>query len=273
MKTRASLQSKLFGTFTILFAFSVVVLAFFLYNAVRMVGLHNQTQTAFELNRQVYRLVSVTQQFEQALKYYEANGSDANLERATGYASRMEDMVENLRPQMLEEEISTLDTYEQGRLALVPLVEQIEQAVLAEDWEQVQALDDEVYQHIPGMYESLDAVTQSSTDYLDYANGQVDTLNVVAWIGSIVAPLVFLALALAVALLMYNQINRPLETLAQAAEGLLAGKFNAQAVQELAGRDDEIGYMAGEFTGMAETVEQRTTLLRQEAEEIRAKIR
>lgn len=273
MKTRGSLQSKLFGTFSILFAFSVVVLAFFLYNAVRIVSLHNQAQAAFELNRQVYRLGSVTQQFEQALNYYEANRLDENLQRATGYASRMEDMVENLRPQMSEEVISALDAYEEGRAALVPLLDEIEQAVLAEDLERVVALDDEVYQHIPGMYGSLDAVTQSSTDYLDYANAQVDTLNRVAWIGSIVAPLVFLALAVVVAWMIYNQINRPLETLTEAAGGLLAGKVDEQALEKLAGRDDEIGYMAGEFAGMANAVEQRTTLLRQEAEAIRVKIR
>jgi len=273
MKTRASLQSRLFGVFTILFAFCVGVLSFFLYNAVRMIGLHNQTQSAFELNRQVFRLVNVPQQFEQALNTYEANGSAANLERATGYASRMEDMVENLRPQVFEEDLPALEAYEQGRAALVPLVEQIEQAVLAEDWDRVVGLDAELYEVIPGMYESLDRITQSSTDFLDYASAQVDTLNTVAWMSSFVAPLIFLALAVGVALVIYHQINRPLDALTEAAKRLLAGQFDPQTLQPLAARDDEIGYMTREFNGMAQAVEQRTTLLRQEADEIRGKIR
>lgn len=111
------------------------------------------------------------------------------------------------------------------------------------------------------MYESLDAVTQRSTDYLDDTNALVDSLNGVVWIGRIIASLIFLALAVVVALMIYNQINRPLETLTGAAGGLLAGKVDEQALKKLAGRDDEMGCMAGEFTGMAEAVEQRSQLL------------
>jgi nitrogen fixation/metabolism regulation signal transduction histidine kinase len=74
-------------------------------------------------------------------------------------------------------------------------------------------------------------------------------------------------------LIIYFQINLPIEQLASATKDLQAGKFQPPELKELVKRNDEIGILSREFINMAASIEQRKTKLQQEAEEIRAKIR
>jgi HAMP domain-containing protein len=75
------------------------------------------------------------------------------------------------------------------------------------------------------------------------------------------------------ALVIYAQINQPLDQLARAAKSVIDGNFETSELVKISARSDEVGSMAGEFIAMAGAVEQRAAQLNEEAEAIRAKIR
>ena len=92
-----------------------------------------------------------------------------------------------------------------------------------------------------------------------------------AVVGS-VALIFFLGAALIAAIIVNNQVTRPVARLQQAAQAIEEDDFDPEMLADLSQRSDEVGHLARVFVDMAAEARKRELALEQQAEEIRHKI-
>jgi len=267
------LQSRLYLVFTLLFVFTVLVLSLMLNNVIQMMRINQQAQAAFEYHRQAYRLQSMLIQFQLALQNYENIASDFAEEKLAALQGNMQREYSALYALSDEDYQAQFDAFADDGNQLNELSVQIVEAVYAEDQAGVLGLHDQASAVITHMYSILEDIRAGGQEELQAAQDEAEGMQIltsVLWI--VVIPL-FLALAGLAAIVIYRQINRPLEQISEAARALQNGAFQPQSLEDLTGRSDELGGMARQFVQMAAVVEQRTGLLQQEAESICARIR
>jgi HAMP domain-containing protein len=83
---------------------------------------------------------------------------------------------------------------------------------------------------------------------------------------------VILALGLLVSIILARRVTGPVARLTAAAGAVEAGKYDAERLAGVAGRQDELGRLARVFTRMARQVEAREQQLRQQVESLRIEI-
>lgn len=270
---KQNLQARLLLVFTILLVFCVLTLSIFLFNIVAIIDLNNQARIIFEENRKVYQLETLLKQYDLGVKQYEVSASPTAGQKLPSFGERIDESAAALRMEIPEDDLATLDKFIAYKAELTPLVDQVIQAVDKEDWIKVQELDGQVEKLLGSLYGEIHLITSNGVDELNTIKDDAETFSLLALLGGILSLPAFLVLANIAMLIIYLQINLPVEQLARAANDLQAGKFQPAELEKLAKRTDEIGIMAREFITMAISVEQRTMKLQQEADEIRAKIR
>jgi HAMP domain-containing protein len=267
------LQSRLYLVFTLLFVFTVLVLSLMLNNVIQMMRINQQAQAAFESHRQAYRFQSMLMQLQLALQNYEntASGSaEANLDILQ---SNLERQYSALYALSDEDYQAQFDAFADDANELIELSAQIIESVDAEDWDGVLELHDQASAVITRMDGIVEEIRAGGLEELQAAQAEAEVLQMFTWIVGMVAIPLFLVLAGLAAVVIYRQIHQPLDQLSEAARALQNGSYQLQSLEDLTGRGDELGGMARQFVRMATAVEQRTGLLQQEAESIRARIR
>jgi len=268
-----SLQARLFLVFTLLFAFSVLTLSFFLLNVSQMIYLNHTAQITFEENRKIYQLKTLLKQYDLNLKQYEVSSSPTAEQELSIFGERIDGQAAALRTELAEDDLDTLNRFVENKTRLTPLFTQVIQAVDAEDWEKVQELDGQVEKLLDSLYQEIDLISSHGVDELDFIKLEADVFNILAFATGTLSVPMFIILSTLTMTIIYIQINLPVEQLARAAKDLQQGEFQPNQLGNLTKRKDEIGTLSREFIVMATAVTERTAKLQQEAKEIRAKIR
>ena len=276
-----NLQARLTLIFTILFVFCIITISILLFNITRMISYNSLARNIFEDSRQIYQLELMLKQYQLGLKHY-AISSSSNAEQQlaaldlrideTIAALKIENSVANTtvleRVANKKEELSAL-----ADRILIAVDEQESKDVENQDWGIVAEIDEQADALFKTLYADVSLIRTAAIQQLDDIGYEAETYRLFAYLLSLLVIPAFLALALIVALIVYFQINLPVEQLVRATRDLQERKFNPADLEKLAHRSDEIGAMARDFINMATAVEQRTSQLQQEANEIRAKIR
>jgi methyl-accepting chemotaxis protein len=92
---------------------------------------------------------------------------------------------------------------------------------------------------------------------------------IAGWVGVTL----FALLVIATAIMINTQVALPLALLQEAADRFARDEFNPASIQSLAGRSDEIGYLARSFLQMVEDVQAKEQVSRDQAAEYRTKIK
>lgn len=275
-----NLQARLMLVFSILLVFCVLALSVFLFNVLQLVSLNNQSRVVFEENRRVYQLEMMLKQYQIGLKNYTASASSLAEMRLAALDERIDETLFSLQNQPPMDDPAPFESLAEQKVSLSTLAGQIiagvdEQDQLDyedQDWSEVAELSLEANALFARLYVEIGAVRAAGVDELDDLSSRAELFSWFAWTVALLSAPTFLVLALLVALIIYLQINLPVEQLARAAQDLKNRQFNPADLAGLAKRNDEIGLMARDFLQMAGVVEKRTEFLQQEAAEIRAKI-
>jgi nitrate/nitrite-specific signal transduction histidine kinase len=270
------LQSRLVLTFSALFMFCVLALSIFLFNVLQLVSLSNQAQMLYEQNQHVYKLESMFKQYHLDIKNYAISSSPLAEQRLTALQRRIDEILQNQPSVSTDFKAITRQNADIQTLA-AQIIEAVDDQDALEydqqDWSKVAALSLTINNRFADLHADLELIRVEAQEELDNLTFQAEVFSLlVLGIGLLSIP-AFLALALIVAMTIYAQINLPLEQLTQAAQDLKERKFKPADIEGLTHRQDEIGAIARDFLQMASAVEKRAEILKQEAEEIRAKIR
>jgi nitrogen fixation/metabolism regulation signal transduction histidine kinase len=270
------LQSRLVLTFSALFMFCVLALSIFLFNVLQLVSLNNQAQMLYEQNQHVYKLESMFKQYHLDIKNYAISSSPLAEQRLTALQRRIDEILQNQPSVSTDFKAITRQNADIQTLA-AQIIEAVDDQDALEydqqDWSEVAALSLTINNRFADLHADLELIRVEAQEELDNLTFQAEVFSLlVLGIGLLSIP-AFLALALIVAMTIYAQINLPLEQLTQAAQDLKERKFKPADIEGLTHRQDEIGAIARDFLQMASAVEKRAEILKQEAEEIRAKIR
>lgn len=270
------LQSRLVLTFSALFMFCVLALSIFLFNVLQLVSLSNQAQMLYEQNQHVYKLESMFKQYHLDIKNYAISSSPLAEQRLTALQRRIDEILHNQPSVSTDFKVIISQNADIQTLA-AQIIEAVDDQDALEydqqDWSKVAALSLTINNRFADLHADLELMRVEAQEELDNLTFQAEVFSLlVLGIGLLSIP-AFLALALIVAMTIYAQINLPLEQLTQAAQDLKERKFKPADIEGLTHRQDEIGAIARDFLQMASAVEKRAEILKQEAEEIRAKIR
>lgn len=275
--SRLDLQTRLFLSFTTLLLLSVAILAVFLQNAIGLIQQNTLVRQAFEYNRMVNQLQNLFGEYELALNAYETT-ADPSLSTArmemNALSTRIDDALANLaRETEIAVDQTTIEEVQSLKQTAADLFNQAADAIEAESWDTVDQLDTEATQVLSDANTRIGTLSENALADLQASNDQVDTFQLWLYLGVFTAVPVFILLALITALILHSQINRPLGQLENAAQQILAGKFNPDSLKKMAARGDEIGYLGREFATLATSAEQRSAELAEEARTIQTKIR
>jgi nitrogen fixation/metabolism regulation signal transduction histidine kinase len=267
-----NLRTRLFLVFTTLFVFCAIFLSIFLLNSILMIDLNNQTRAIFDRNHQLYQLKILTREYELAINQFEINASTAAEEQLVSTGEKIDKNTASFRLLLPERDFASLEKFRNAKNQLSPKVDEIIQAMHAQDQMSVDMADNATPPLFQDMYDGIDIIYARSANELENISTTMTNLSVVDGVVSILIILAALLLALVAALIMYNQIDQPLDQLTSASQDLLEGKFQPADLEHLVRRSDEIGLITREFLTMAAALENHATQLQQGADEIRAKI-
>lgn len=276
MKTSpfVSIQDKLALIFTIIFLAGIILLTSLLKISTDVIAGHAQARQTYNQARQYFQAKVYFQQFENALTQYEITGDYDWLDvYHSSYSSLLE-----LLAQASGQSSGAGETQALTRLStdLQSLRATFDQAILAvdeEDWDAVDAREEEAYPMVESIFAQINNLIQARDVLLKGLQSRVQTFSQAALLAILAALVVFLGLVFSAALIIARQINMPLIQMADEVGNLEAGRFEAAALGKLPGRRDEVGYLSREYLGMAEAVAKGEEGLREEAEAIRGKIR
>jgi nitrogen fixation/metabolism regulation signal transduction histidine kinase len=270
------LQSRLVLTFSALFMFCVLALSIFLFNVLQLVSLSNQAQMLYEQNQHVYKLESMFKQYHLDIKNYAISSSPLAEQRLTALQRRIDEILHNQPSVSTDFKVIISQNADIQTLA-AQIIEAVDDQDALEydqqDWSEVAALSLTINNRFADLHADLELMRVEAQEELDNLTLQAEVFSLLVLGISLLSIPTFLALALIVAMTIYAQINLPLEQLTQAAQDLKERKFKPSDIEGLTHRQDEIGAIARDFLQMASAVEKRAEILKQEAEEIRAKIR
>lgn len=267
------LQARLMFVFTLLIVFCVATVTFFLYNVTRMISLNSLAQTTFEQTRQVYQLQTLLNNYRMVLKQYATSTSYLANEQIAALDKRMGQAISTLQTILPAEDQPSLQKLNKQREHMTSLSNELLEAVSEEDWDRVAALDENANQRLTEMDAEITAISARGLQRVEAVESESDNLSILGTIGGILAVPVFLAMGAIAILIIFFQINLPMELLAGAAQDVNEGKFKPESLKKLSQRDDEIGELAQEFFRMADSIRKRKYSLEQEALAIRGKFK
>lgn len=280
-----ALQTRLFLAFTFLFVFSILALSLFLNNVIQMIRLNRETQVTFEQNQQIYRFKDSVARYQLALKYYENSETERSYTLAEQalktYGKQVADDFSHLSDQ-IEIEQAQIDQFNRSKSEIDTITTQVKQAIDSAlsspatadaEWNKVLTLDEAANKSFGEMNQVADRLQNQGQQDLAVAKEEAAHISDSSFLTGLIAFPVFLLLAALTALVIYRQINQPLQQLTEAAQAVQADSFQPQLLDKLAERGGEIGTITRLFVHMAESIDDRSASLRQEADAIRAKIR
>jgi nitrogen fixation/metabolism regulation signal transduction histidine kinase len=273
MRKGKNLQSRLVLTFSALFVFCILALSLFLFNVLQVVSLNNQAQTLYEENQRIYQLENMFRGYHLGIRNYAISASPLAEQRLTALERRIDETLQDLQDRPPADIHADFETLTRRNAELQALAAQIIEAVDDEDWDTAAALSLDANNRFDALYAALGTMRAKAREQLESLAWVSEAFSVLVLVIGLLSIPAFLLLALLVAMILYAQINLPLEQLAQAAQDLKERKFNPADLEKLAQRQDEIGDLAREFLKTASAVEQRSKQLKQEAGDIRARIR
>jgi nitrogen fixation/metabolism regulation signal transduction histidine kinase len=103
---------------------------------------------------------------------------------------------------------------------------QITEKVDQEDWYSVLELDHQAYQILEPMYEQIDEISDQGVMELNAVRDAVQRFDTLTYFSTLLAVPIFLILASIAALVIYQQINQPIELLTNAANSVMNGSLN-----------------------------------------------
>jgi methyl-accepting chemotaxis protein len=276
-----NLQARLTLIFTILFVFCIITISILLFNITKMISYNSLARNIFEDSRQVYQLELMLKQYQLGLKHYVISSSPNAEQQLAALDLRIDETIAALKIENSVANTTVLERVankkeELSALAdriLIAVDEQESKDVENQDWGIVAEIDEQADLLFKALYADVSLIRTAAIQQLDDIGYEAETYRLFVYLLSLLVIPAFLALALIVALIVYLQINLPVEQLVRATRDLQERKFNPADIEKLSHRSDEIGAMARDFIKMAIAVEQRTSQLQQEANEIRAKIR
>lgn len=269
-----SLNSRLFAIFTATFLLALIIQVVFLRLGARAIELNATADAEHRAAQEIFAIKQALSRMEIAHNHFEITEQDADLVAFRSLSSRLYALLlQSLSIDLEEAEAQALDAFSDDLDRYTEIFDQIELALLEEDYEQVMALDEEAYTILPGLYERLDALIAISSERVDAIDDESRTFQAVVLNGAILGLLLFILLASAALLLIHRQINSPLGQLSKAIAAIESGHFDPASIQRLAARSDEIGAIASELIKAAQSLSVRQETLEQQAAEIRRKIR
>lgn len=269
-----SVPNRLYLVFTLLFLVGVIILTGFIKTSISAMAYNTEARIAYTQARQFYQAKLYLQQFEKALNDYELTSDyDMLSEYHSSYARLQQSLINIAAKTELPEEKVALDNLIQDLATLRQGFDRVIQAVDEEDWNSVTILDDQAYVLLDPVFEQIDSLIQARSDALSELRGEVTTFADLAWLTIILAPLIFLVVAIVVALIVARQIHVPLIRMSDELKQIQEERFDPATLAPLPERQDEIGYLAREYLQMASAVLQRQATLQRIADDIRVKIR
>lgn len=269
-----STQNRLNLVFTLLFMIGVLILTSFIGTSIRAMAYNADASTTYTQVRQLYQVAGYLQQFEEALNDYELTSNYDTLSEYNSSYARLQQSLANIAAQtQFPGEKEILDDLAQDITALREGFDRVIQAVDAEDWEGVVALDEEAYTLVQPIIDRIESRIQVRGNALADLRGQVDTFTTLSWVAIALALPVFAAVVVVVAWIVARQIHGPVIRMTDELKRIEEERFDPGTLAALAGRRDEVGYLAREYLQMASAVLDRQAGLEQEAADIRTKIR
>jgi CHASE3 domain sensor protein len=269
-----SVQTRLSLVFTLLFLAGVIILAGFVQTSISAMAYNATASDTYTQTRRFYQAQAYLQQFEKALNDYELTADYDTLSEYQSSYARLQQSLANIAADTdLPEEKAALDKLGGDLAALRQAFDQVIEAVDEEDWDAVVTLDNQAYDMVPPIFDQIDTLIEARSETLVELQGKVGTFTDVVWFAILLAVPLFLAVVVVVAFTVARQIHAPLGCMTGKLANVRQEQFDPAALASLAERRDEIGYLAREYIQMAAAVTQRQAQLRQEAGEIRARIR
>jgi len=276
MKTRfkqLNVQGKLLAVFGIITLIGALTMG---VNILGITVLGSGSSTLFEL---VNKLEAI----------YEAQNSIQGMELATvGYLSSQNpiwfDEFEHHSTQLdefiRESLLAAESPSEKAALYELERINQVREetfsgmvnAINADDWDTLYEMQGPAEEDLRAMYAQIDSLSGEIVQVLDEIDSQKVFFEIVAAIISSIALVTFLGLAVMAAVLISQQVNRPVALLSQAVTAVETDQFEPRTLDELGDRTDEIGQLTQAFVHMAKEVKEREEDLKQQAEAIRTRI-
>ncbi len=268
------LRARLFAIFTLIFLLTLILLSVFLRGAARAIELNATSDVIFAEVREFLALKQALSAMELAHNRYEV--SQDIVDQATFYGQfyRMDAQIFSLTTGYDDPELlADLKELETGIYSYRDLFAEVGEAMLAEDWNAVTEKDAQIYEFLPSLFNSLDALVVKNQQQLADVNAEIEWFQFTILFGALAGLALFAFLAGVALWMIHRQINNPLKTLNHAASQLAAGQFDPASVRKLAERSDEIGAIAASLLETAGELAGRQSALAEEAAQIKAKIR
>jgi len=276
MKTRfkqLNVQGKLlavFGIITLIGALTIGV------NILGVTILGSGSSTLFEQVKKlesIYEAQNNIQGMELATVGYLSSQNPIRLDEFQHYSAQLDEFI---RESLLAAESPS----EKAALYELERINQIREttffslvdAVDANDWDSIYEMQGQGEEDLRAMYAQIDALSGEITQVLDETDAQKVFFEIAAAIISSIALIAFLGLAVMAAVLISQQVNRPVARLSQAVTALENKQFESSTLDDLNSRTDEIGQLTQAFVHMAKEVNAREENLLQQAKTIRTRI-
>jgi nitrate/nitrite-specific signal transduction histidine kinase len=267
------LRGRLFAIFTVVFLLTLGVLAVFLRGAARAVELNAKADVIFSDVREFLALKQSLIAMELAQNRYEVSTDLADESAFYAQLWRMEDQIFLLSDSGDPQLIAALDEIQTSLNNYRSLFEEIQNAVIAEDWETVTVKDDAIYAFLPDLFDKLDQFVTQNEQQLTDINAEIDSYQTTVVISALFGLTIFTVLSFLALWMIHRQVNRPLAILNTAVRQLENDQFKPAPVEKLAERSDEIGAIAASLLATAGDLAGRQAALQAEAEQVKAKIK
>lgn len=268
-----SVQARLALVFTLLFVVGVVFLAAFLRILSGTMAYHTTARDLYGQTRQLYQTRAALQYFQRAVNDYELTADyDTLTEYRSSYA-RVQQSLANLAAAETPDEQAHMLALSQDLGRVRGQLDQVIQAVDAEDWDAVAALDEQAGTMVGPLLDDIDRTIQARSQSLTDLRDEVAGFARLAWLLVAVALPAFAVMVVVVAWTVARQLHAPLGRLTGELAAIQAERFDPAALGKLPERRDEVGYLAREYLHMAGQVLHRQAALQAEAADLRAKIR
>jgi nitrate/nitrite-specific signal transduction histidine kinase len=270
---KLDLRGRLFAIFTMVFLLTLGVLAVFLRGAARAVELNAKADVIFSDVREFLALKQSLSAMELAQNRYEVSTDLADESAFYAQLWRMNDQIFLLSDSDDPQLIAALDEIQTSLNNYRGLFEEIQNAVIAEDWETVTVKDDAIYVFLPELFDKLDQFVTQNEQQLTDINAEIDDYQTTVVISALFGLTIFTVLSFLALWMIHRQVNRPLSILNTAVRQLENDQFKPAPVEKLAERGDEIGVIAASLLATAGELAGRQAALQAEAEQVKAKIK
>ena len=243
-------------------------------NAFFMAVIRNQKDQLLEIHlrtQKAYQLQKIVQETELAVGNFMLTGDRRWQDEFTNSQIQLNEL---LGQALLESTSSTeREAIYQLERANQELTANFKAIVSAANPDQTQVAYTKAEAQLQTMYPQTDLMGELGIQNYQQASEQLIGFLVISVVVTTSVLVIFIFLAILAGRVIYDQIMLPIARLTQAATALEQGRFETGELQEDARQPGEIGWLVRAFLQMAEALASRAAGLREQAEEIRGKIR